>query len=302
MTVHKCPRCGYATSYTTNFRAHLTRKTICRPLLDDVSLDHLIQNLEAIKADNQFECQTCHNFFKNKQTLRVHQKKCGSIHQNEAILHQIASLLTKLTNQDQVSSITNNIHNQNIQNIQIINIGKQPDNIQVNNFLGEDISYLSDDYIMKCAKRLDNGLVDLIKTIRFNPDHPENMNVRMHVKRDKTLYVFNNGSWEVSDAQWTLEEMIVQGAKIINQRFLTYSDQEKLMEDGSSESQIQNWLLSLLPRNDRRLIGKISKRVYALILSNQVENQDVVVLIEKSDNENISVKKSLEIENKNTHN
>jgi len=172
-----------------------------------------------------------------------------------------------------MNNTTNNIQNTINQNIII---GMPQNNYDVNEFLHERIDYLTDEYIMKCAKRLDNGLVDLIKNVRFNPDHPENMNVKMHTKRDKTLYVFKNNKWEISDAKWTLEEMIIHGARIIQQRFLTQADHEKLLEDDSVESRIQTWLLSLMPRNNEKLIGKISKRVYAMILN----NENVVILLD----------------------
>jgi hypothetical protein len=161
------------------------------------------------------------------------------------------------------NNVTNNTTHTNSHNNININIGLQ-------NFLHEDISYISDEFIMKCAKRLENGLVDLIKTIRFNPEHPENMNVKLHVKRDKTLYVYRNNAWEICDGKWTLEEMVIHGARIINQTFITNTDMEKVKDEDSSESRIQTWLLDLIPRNNDRLIGKISKRLYALILNNVV--------------------------------
>ncbi len=122
---------------------------------------------------------------------------------------------------------------------------------------------------MKYAGRLDHGLLDFIKTIRFNPAHPENMNVKIHVKRDKTLYVYKEGKWQICDGNWTLEEMILHGAKIINQKFISSADKEKLIEEDSDESRIQTWLLSILPRNNTKLIGKLSKCLYAMILNNQ---------------------------------
>jgi hypothetical protein len=122
---------------------------------------------------------------------------------------------------------------------------------------------------MKCARKLNNGLIDLITNIRFNPEHPENMNVKMHVKRDKTLYVFKNGRWQICDGNCTLEEMVLHGARIINQKFLTNAETEKLLDDSSSEFIIQDWLSSILPRKNLRVIGKLSRCLYAMILDKQ---------------------------------
>lgn len=281
MTTYKCPRCGYTTDRSSNLRNHVLKANLCPSTISDDDLVSLRQKFTTSKDSNTYECHICKKLFKTTQTLKRHQKKCETHDNKDAIIQQIACLLTKLSHIDH-PQVTNINHIQNIQNNNIqINISSEKQPINVNEFLHENLAYISDDYILKCAKRLDNGLVDLIKTIRFNPEHPENMNVKIHVKRDKTVYVYNNGKWEICDSKWTLEEMIVQGARIIHQKFITHSDQDKLMEDGSSESKIQSWLLSLLPRNNDKLMGKLSKRLYALILSNQ-EDRDVVLLVEKA--------------------
>ena len=41
------------------------------------------------------------------------------------------------------------------------------------------------------------------------------------------------------------------------------------MDDCSSESKIQTWLLLILPRDNERIIGRLSKILYAVILNNQ---------------------------------
>ena len=197
--------------------------------------------------------------------------------ESNMMLQQIVDLLQTLVNKDRNPTVN---LTQTCINNGVINV-----NSRYNAFLKENLEYISDEYIMKCAKRLDNGLVDFIKTIRFNPDHPENMNVRMHVKRDKTLYVYINDRWEICDAKWTLEEMIIHGARIIYQKFLTNSDQEKLMEEGSSEALINTWLLSVLPKDNDKVMNKLSKRLYAVILNNQ--NVLLVEQPETSDIQNV---------------
>ena len=122
---------------------------------------------------------------------------------------------------------------------------------------------------MSCAQKLDKGLIEFIKTMRFNPEHPENMNVKLHTKRNKTMYVFKEGRWEICDGNTTLEDMILQGARIINQTFLTNTDTEKLMEEDSHEARIQTWLLSILPKDNLRILNRLSKSIYAMVLDNQ---------------------------------
>lgn len=263
--IYECPRCGYNTNVNTNFKKHISNKKICKPIIDDISLEETRNQFLNKKESNQYECNECHKKYSTVETLRIHKKKCVS--KNNSNDNVIGNM-----------TVTNNITN--IQNQVIININNDNTKLNIKEFLHENLEHITDEFILKCAMKLDNGLIDFIKTIRFNPDHPENMNVKIHVKRDKTIYVYKDKRWQICDGNWTLEEMILHGAKIINQKFLTHTDREKIMEEDSSESRVQSWLLSILPRDNARIIGKLSKRLYAIILDNQS-----VILMEQHENE-----------------
>ena len=176
---------------------HINSKAICQPCIADIQLDDFRNELVSKKLDNKFECTSCHKHFKTKVTLRNHTKICKSRDQtNHTITAEDSANLMKemiglmkelITKQGANSTTTINNTITNIQNNIALN-----DNMS--SFLHENYDYISDEYILKCARKLDNGLVDFIKEIRFNPQHPENMNVKMHVKRDKTLYVYKDGA------------------------------------------------------------------------------------------------------------
>lgn len=262
--IHKCPRCGYTSSNISNFRKHVNRKELCNPIVADVSLHELRDTLMSKKKDNTFICEKCLRKYATRETLRIHKLSCAEQSDIVKMFDNLLDLHSKLEQKCKDNVVPNIVINGNINNQQnIINVG-------TSEFLHENIDYLSDEYMVKCAKKLNNGLIDFIKNVRFNPNHPENMNVKVHRIKQKTLYVYRNNRWEISDAKWTLEEMIVHGARILHQKILTHFDQEKLVEEDSSESKVQQWLLSLLPRNNEKIIGILSKRLYAMILDNQL--------------------------------
>ena len=41
MADYKCMRCGFTTNHKNNFRKHLNRKFVCKPLLNDVTLEFI---------------------------------------------------------------------------------------------------------------------------------------------------------------------------------------------------------------------------------------------------------------------
>ena len=258
---YTCMRCGYMTNYKTHFKKHLNSKVPCQPNLSDVTMNDLKKDFEE-PSSKMFECDICHKCYTTKETLRVHKKKC--------IDNNIQSHIPYINN-----TYNNNTYNNINLNIQI---HANTPIANIREFLNENLDYVTDDFILKCAKRMDKGLVEFIKTIRFNPEHPENMNVKLHTKRNKTMYVFKEGRWKICDGNTTLEDMILQGARIINQTFLTNTDTEKIMEEDSHEARIQNWLLSILPNDNLRLLNRLSKSIYAMVLDNHQ-----LILMEQSE-------------------
>lgn len=246
-----CPRCHYESDVKNNFIRHLMKKTQCKAQFSNEEPEIILQKI-VTKPKDPTTCEWCNKTFAFKSGLSRHRKTC--------ILIPVVKASDTSLKQSQVN------------NTQIIN---NYINIAINcnspaPFLKENITHIPDEYVYNCAQRLDNGLIDLIKSIRFNPEHPENMNVKMHRKKQKTLYVFNGERWNICDAKWTLEEMIVHGARILYQKMLTQVDQEKFLDEDSTESKIQSWLLSVLPKNNEKIMGKLSRRIYAMILDNQL--------------------------------
>ena len=45
MVNYKCIRCGYHTDHKSKMKLHLHRKTLCKPLLNDVNLDGYINDI-----------------------------------------------------------------------------------------------------------------------------------------------------------------------------------------------------------------------------------------------------------------
>ena len=250
--IYTCQRCGYVTEFTSHFKKHINAKKICEPSLTDISKEQLLASFLDHQNNKNFTCDQCNKKYKTVETLRVHKKTCSS------------------TQSHPTHIINNNINTTNNNNIQVNIQINAPNNIpNIRDFLNENMEYITDEFIMKCAKKLDHGLIELIKNVRFNPEYPENMNIKLHTKRDKTLYVFKNNRWEICDGNTTLESMIIQGARIINQSLLTNTDAEKMLDEDSYESKIQSWLLSILPKDNIRVLNKLSKSIYAMILDNQ---------------------------------
>ena len=272
--IFKCPRCGYDTEKTSNFKKHVYLKKLCEPTLSNATIEDLQKELFKHKQDNTFECIICNKKFSSKITLTTHQKTQHKDNNSITIINN-SNITNNNTNSNNTNS--NNIisNNTNITNNNITNNITNNINQITNIFLHEDKSYISKELYMKYAKNAiqGNGVIDMIKNIRFNPEHPENMNVRVHRLKNKTLYVFKNNRWEICDANWTLEEMILDGAKILRQEILLDIDEDKFEDPDGFEFRLLYWINQIISKSskeDIKLYNVLSKRLYAVILNNNL--------------------------------
>jgi hypothetical protein len=180
MNTFECPRCGYDSSNIHYFRKHLSRKTICDPIVADVSLeDTKKQHMPAILG---FDCDYCERKFSNKQAKSKHMNKCASrpSSSNERIKELEALVAEK---EDEIKRIKETIAPTIVQNVSIAptivqNVAQQ--NIIVINPLGvENKSNITPEFMLECVKKKIDGLIDLIQKKHFDPSKPENHNIKI---------------------------------------------------------------------------------------------------------------------------
>lgn len=217
----KCERCGHEFNDITNFRRHLNRKHVCPDKVSKVSIEALRDKYLAPKKDKNIECPTCDKKFSTSNGLYLHKTKCSHIKvKHSSLLQEILEkyneqqemlnyLVSKFTesNQQQPSNITiNNIQNQNVYNI------------IYNNYGNEDISYITDNHelLKHCIHNPRSGMKQLIESIHFNPEHPENHTIRNKSLKQKIFEKRVDNQWVPCDMSNTLDELIRKGYRVLS--------------------------------------------------------------------------------------
>jgi hypothetical protein len=157
--IYKCLRCGYSSDKKCDVKKHLERKKICNSNYTDATIQDCMKVLIKENCSYGFD---------------ILMKEIEKLKKNTNVMSNTGDKCINNTG-DHNNFITINVHS----------------------FEKTDYSVLKDK-IHTCIK---DGKVDeakLIKLLHFNKDAPQNHNVMIENKRDKTIKVFNGEEFEDS--------------------------------------------------------------------------------------------------------
>jgi hypothetical protein len=238
-----CKRCGYATIVKANFIRHLKAVSVCCAKLVDISRDDLLKEVQ--KNERKGECKECEYCTKKltKTNITRHYATCAAKKQAEdgqastsnhtettrtpeaiALHPQIDMELLVRTPEfqraleeklkqyiDEKLQSANTVNNYNTINIQ--------QNISLNSFGQENTSHLTHEFLSHCLMNPTKGLQNLIDTIHYNADVPENHNLRFKSNKNNTVEKYVDSHWIECDATNTLDELIRKGYRILNSHY-----------------------------------------------------------------------------------
>lgn len=248
---YKCERCGYSSEDITNFRRHLTRKSVCEVKFENVDINILRERHLAPKKDKSLSCSICNKQFASRSGLHVHKKRCvqpntqttstqNSIPLSSASIdvatdvpststpHVITNdssidivMLKEQLRQELIEEFRNMINTQNHQPITINNNINNTiiNNVNVNNFGSEDVSHITPEFLSYCIENPRKGMRSLIENIHFHPEYNVNHNLRCKSLKSNVFEKCVDNQWILCDASNTLEELIRKGYRILNAHY-----------------------------------------------------------------------------------
>jgi hypothetical protein len=142
----------------------------------------------------------------------------------------------------------NNIQNQS--NIETQNV------IVVNSFGQENTEYLTDQIVSKLIK---NGpftcLPKIIERIHFDPNHPENHNIKVTNKKLNYAEIIKDNKWITTNKSQIIEKMIQNGYDLLDEKYQDskehFSDfKQERFEDFQQKFQVEDKDLIKIVKNE----------------------------------------------------
>ncbi len=195
MTHHECACCHRKFPRAQHLQKHLERQTPCSPH------DPLLTK--------SYACDGCDKTFAHKSNLCRHRHVCtGRVPTVESLQQEVMELRQQvqgLTQVPAVSHVDNSITHNNITN-NVINVTLNTYGAEEQQYL-ESLTYPQLKKILKLSP--DNeSLLNMIKFIYKNTDHPENNNVRLQSRDSDVINVYKNRVWKEEKTDPTVYDII----------------------------------------------------------------------------------------------
>ena len=187
-------------------------------------------------------CDYCGKFFSRKYGLTCHLKTCKTkqqvenekdrkieelIQNQEKMKEEMKNMVEKLLINSSINT-TNNYHNNSYNNSNNNSNNTINNTIHINNYGNENTDYLQGDYLTNLLQGAFTAIPKLIENIHFNPQHPENHNIKITNKKEPYVKIRKNDKWELQDKKETLETLVDDKYYILEDHYADVEDKNNL--------------------------------------------------------------------------
>ena len=275
-----CERCSYSTSLKTDYKKHLQRKYTCAAKFSTKpTIDILYEIIENEKTG--YTCDNCQKNFRSASSKSNHKKKCSLKYQHKGIeekFNEMQEQLDKLQQQIQnteASVLTTNNDNAKTLNLNVYNVGTNPiiNNIGINTnnpvklreFGNENMDAIPTNFIGSCFLNL--KFRDLIENLHYDPDFPENHNIRLKSIKRNVMEIFRDNRWVAVTLAYGIEELVNKTSTIF-ENYAKKNEKTIYEEDMSEEEFEANMdILLKISNMDKKVIQPIVKDIQLLLES-----------------------------------
>ena len=212
----KCVSCNYITLRPYNLKRHQNSKHH----IYETPKINVVPNSQNVvpEVNNNFLCIKCNKHYKIKKNLIAHESKCKGI-DSLTCPKCMKSFSTRKTKSCHIKRDTckarSIIHSRVNNNI---------DNIIINNFGNERVDYLSYDNLQEFFRKgINNSVLLLIKEKHFNPNFPENNNIKANKNNNTKCFIRKDNNWLLSTMSIICDKIIKENSYLL----LGFSEQHK---------------------------------------------------------------------------
>jgi len=297
MVYYECKRCGYNTNHKNSMKNHLKRKNICKPILEDISIENICKlydfeyvppnnskslqipskippnNSKSLQNENiselsELQCEFCLKTFSRKDNVIKHQKICKKKKTSNLELcimkNEIETLKEKLDKT--ATMITTNNNNTINKTLNNNSNNTQNINIHINNLGEENIKHIDYNYYNNILKGIYGAVPKLVEKIHFDKEHPENQNIKLTNKKEPYIKIRKNNKWKLANRKTEVLDLIDSKCFLLRQKY------EKLLKKNHNLTDEQqdkiDCFIEKYDEDNKVLLDELLNKTELMLLNN----------------------------------
>ena len=248
---YECNVCGKKYSIRQSLHAHMKLQSCV--VIETTPV--FVTDATSIKDNNIQHQQTVKEIVDEMKQAFDKERQEMKLAFEETMKEQINKILEKHagTTNNNTTTNNNNIETQNI-------------NIIINSFGKENIDYIDNKSFLASLSKVYKSIPSLLEKIHFDPNHPENHNIKITNKKLPYASVMgNNQKWKTVDRKDAIETMVLNGYNMLDEK---YAENKEKMP--ASKQQNFEGFQSKFESEDKELMKQIKTEVDMMVLNGVV--------------------------------
>ena len=214
------------------------------------------------------ECKYCKKVFSRKSGLTKHLNICNMKKEVETLTITQTDKIMKM--EKEIEELKNfKIQTQNNTTNNINNTTNSNNNIIINNYGNENIDHISKKYLLNLFSKTYSAVPRLIEKIHFDPEHPENQNIKLSNKKLPYIKIKKNDKWQFVDRKTEIINLIDAMCFILSENYQNMNLKGKNNLNERQKNVIEKYL-EKYRNDDKKLLTELENIVDLTLINNSL--------------------------------
>tara|TARA_Y100000741_G_scaffold285627_1_gene225427 strand:- start:178 stop:894 length:717 start_codon:yes stop_codon:yes gene_type:complete len=216
---------------------------------------------------NIHRCNFCSKCYTTNSHMRRHEKTCKEkkkaetlvISQNEEIM-KMKKQIEELEN-FKIQTQNNTTNNNNITTNNINNT------ININNYGNENLKHLKSKDFAELLEGIYGAVPKLIEKIHFDPNHPENQNIKFTNRKLPYLKIMKDDKWQLVNKKHELLDLIDAKCYMLKEKYYAILEKKKYNVTEVQRDKIEKFMKKY-NEDDKKIMIDLIERTELMLLNN----------------------------------
>ena len=227
--------------------------------------------------NNKTTCEYCLRTYTRKDNLTKHLKTCKKKKDAEMLVVSQSEKIMKMEKEIEelknLNKTTNNIKNNNIKNNNVTNNSNNNTNntinntININNYGDENLKHLRSKDFASLLGGIYSAVPKLIEKIHFDPNHPENQNIKFTNRKLPYLKVMKDSKWQLVNKKHELLDLIDNKCFMLKEKYYAILEKNKYNITETHKQKIDEFM-DKYNEDDKKIMIDLIERTELMLLNN----------------------------------